>query len=346
MTYCTARSAVYRSYICMQACRLRPAFDCATADPSRPQCRVVAAPPSIRTVPRAPVSAAALAARQVDAVRDDPRARLRLASETYERRLGAARRHLPFRRAAMSFMRWEERRGLLNPLHGSPPGSPWWRALNARLLRDGCEAVARASGHGGTQSSPTIGLWMQFIARPSARSWYRAHNASIVAAYLEHRDLAERECRIERFFLNVVLLRVLYAHALVAAPDLALGPCAPLGRLLGDPRLGMAGAFLSLGRVLPARYPAQGDLDQYLQGEHGIGRTLDYAVIAPRLQELYVWSARELGLPGLAQLIWNGSPVYAWPREEHAVWDPPALAILPRVVAHATAHRPVAVPAG
>ncbi len=40
---------------------------------------------------------------------------------------------------------------------------------------------------------------------------YRAHNASIASAYLDHRDLACTESRPERFFLNVVLLRVLYA---------------------------------------------------------------------------------------------------------------------------------------
>ena len=55
--------------------------------------------------------------------------------------------------------------------------------------------------------------------------------------------------------MNVALARVLYAHALAGAPRLALGRFAPLGRLLGDPRLGMAGAFLSLRRVLPDRYP-------------------------------------------------------------------------------------------
>jgi hypothetical protein len=239
-------------------------------------------------------------------------------------------------------MRWEASRGLLNPVTGERPGSPWWRALNERLLRDGCEAVARASGHRGPRSSDTIGLWMRFVAQPSARTWYRAHNASIVAAYLEHRDLAERECRIERFFLNVVLLRVLYAHALVAAPELALGRLAALGRVLGDPRLGMAGAFLSLGRVLPARYPAPGDLDDYLQAEHRFGRTLDFAVIRPRLEELYAWSAGELGHPSLSGLICDGCPVYAWPREERDVWDPPVLAGLSRAVGHLTAPRPVA----
>jgi hypothetical protein len=35
--------------------------------------------------------------------------------------------------------------------------------------------------------------------------------------------------------MNVVLARVLYVQTLVAAPRLALGPFAPLSRLLGDP---------------------------------------------------------------------------------------------------------------
>jgi hypothetical protein len=59
---------------------------------------------------------------------------------------GRAPRHLPFRRAALSFMRWQARRGLLNPLDASPPGSVWWRAVNERLLRDGCETVALLGG--------------------------------------------------------------------------------------------------------------------------------------------------------------------------------------------------------
>ena len=204
-------------------------------------------------------TAAEWAVEQVTAVREDPAARLALVTRTYQGPVGRAPRHWRFRRAAISFMRWQAERGVLDPLDASPPGSPWWRAVNERLLRDGCEAVARSGGLLGGPSSPTIGLWMSFIEGPTARSWYRAHNASIVAAYLEHHGLARQESMPERFFLNVVLLRVMYAHALVAAPSLALGRFAPLGPILGDPRLGMAGWFLSLGRVLPDRYPlAQG----------------------------------------------------------------------------------------
>src|SRR5690349_4414640 len=116
--------------------------------------------------------------------------------------------------------------------------------------------------------------------------------------------------------MNVALLRVFYAHALAGAPRLALGRCAPLGRVLGDPRLGMAGAFLSLRRVLPTRYPLGLDVERYIADEQGLGRMLDYAVIAPRLQRLYEWSAADLGEPRLRDLVRDGNPVYAWPYAE------------------------------
>jgi hypothetical protein len=239
----------------------------------------------------------------------------------------------------MSFMRWQVERGVLRPLNGSLPGSPWWRAVNDRLLSDGCEAMARSGGLVGELSSPAIKLWMSFIAMPTGSSWYRAHNASIVSAYLENRDLAESEARPERFFLNVTLLRVLYAHALSAAPRLALGRFAPLGRVLGDPRLGMAGAFLSLGRVLPDGYPLRDDPEVYIAGEHGLGRTLDYGVIGPRLQLLYDWSAGELGLPGLRGLIRDGCPIYLWSYADRQVWTQVPESLPVRILRLATSAR-------
>src|ERR1700752_5454728 len=86
---------------------------------------------------------------QVATVRDDPGARLALMARVFHGPTGRAPRHLPFRRAALSFMRWQARRGLLNPLDASPPGSVWWRAVNERLLRDGCETIAVLRGLGG-----------------------------------------------------------------------------------------------------------------------------------------------------------------------------------------------------
>lgn len=268
------------------------------------------------------ISAADLALQQVEAVREEPLKRLELLKRTYHGPSGHAPDHLPFRRAAVAFMRWEVERGVLAPLDAAPAGSRWWRAVNERLLRDGCEAVARSGGHGGAQSSPVIALWMDFVSNPRAQTWYRAHNASIVAAYLENRTLAEQENVPERFFLNVVLLRLLYAHALVSAPRLALGWLAGIGPLLGDPRVAVTNIFLSLSRIVPDRYPLERDVHAYIAEENMFGRLLDYGIIQPRFQRLYEWSAEELGEPGLLDLVREGSPVYAWPFERRDVWEP------------------------
>ena len=284
-------------------------------------------------------SAVARAEAQVAAVRDDPDARLALIVRTYHGPTGEAPRHLPFRRAALSFMRWQAKRGLLNTLDASPPGSPWWRTMNERLLRDGAESVALAGGLTGEPTSRAVRLWLEFIAKPAAPNWYRAHNASIVSAYLEHRRLADAESAPERFFMNVALVRCLYAHTLVSAPRLALGRFAPLARVLGDPRLGMTGAFLSLRRVLPNRYPLGEDVQRYIAQEQRLGRLLDYAVILPRLQRIYEWSAEELGEPRLLDLVRDGSPIYAWPYEERQVWEPPTMPLAGRLLERATRPR-------
>ena len=102
-------------------------------------------------------------------MRDDPAARLALMDRLFHGPTGRASRHLPFRRAALSFMRWQAHRGVLNSLEASPPGSVWWRAMNERLLRDGCEAVGLLGGLAGAASSLAVRLWLEFSARPSSK---------------------------------------------------------------------------------------------------------------------------------------------------------------------------------
>jgi hypothetical protein len=236
------------------------------------------------------------------------------------------RGYLPYRRAASAFMGWQLRRGLLNPDSDPRPGSPWWRELNERLLRDTAEAGAIAYGYAGDPSGPGAAAFLEFIRQPSARNWYRAHNVSIVAGYLANEDLAAAERRVERFVINIVLVRVLFAHALVAAPRLALGWLAPLGRPVGDPRAAMTGIFMSLSRVLPDRYPLGDELSPYLKKEHGFGHMLDVGVIQPRAIELYDWSAKELALPGLRALLNGETPTYAWDVADADPWRyPPSL---------------------
>ena len=160
------------------------------------------------------ITAADKAERMVAEVRDDPAARIRCAADAYAFGRGG-RRYRPYRRAVVAFMRWQQARGVLNALDDDIPGSPWWRAVNEGLLSDTVEAKLLVERGEGQPSRPSVARWVNFFEAPSARSWYKAHNASVVAGYLAHAALAALEAPAERFFMNVVLVRVLYAHALV-----------------------------------------------------------------------------------------------------------------------------------
>ncbi|SRR6266566_3589872 len=125
--------------------------------------------------------ALAWAEAQVEATRDDPAARP-CAAGPHLPVAGGPRAPTPaVPRSALSFMTWQRERGLLNPLDASPSGTVRWRAVNERLLRDGCEAIALVGALPGEPSSQAERLWLEFIATPTPSDWYRAHNASIVA---------------------------------------------------------------------------------------------------------------------------------------------------------------------
>ncbi|GAB1819502.1 hypothetical protein [Herbidospora sp. RD11066] len=262
---------------------------------------------------RVSADAARKAAEMVAEARDDPAGRLRLAARSYEHPRGLR----PYQRAEMAFMRWQIQRGLMHPV----TGSPWWRAVNETLLRDTTEASLLVNGVDGEPSTPAVAHWTGFLEDPGPNAWYLAHNASIVAGYLGHRDLVEGETPLERFFMDVALLRVLYAHCLLTRPRLALGRLAFLGPLLGDPRRRGADLFLSLSDVLPDVYPLDGmTIEEVLAQENSLGRVFDYGVIVPRLGPLYLAAAEDLGEPRVAELHSADSPMYAWPYEYRHVW--------------------------
>ena len=89
-------------------------------------------------------------------------------------------------------------------------------------------------------------------------------------------------------------------------------------------------------RVLPNRYPLDSDVELYLAEEQRLGRMLDYAVIVPRLQRLYEWSAQELAEPRLLELIRDGNPIYAWPFAERHVWRTQQMPFAARALARVT----------
>jgi hypothetical protein len=91
--------------------------------------------------------------------------------------------------------------------------------------------------------------------------------------------------------------------------------------------------------VLPSRYPLDRDVERYVSDEQRLGRMLDYAVIAPRLQALYEWSAEELAEPRVCELVREGNPIYAWPFEERHVWHARQMPVAARVLGRVTRPR-------
>ncbi len=230
----------------------------------------------------------------------------RLAVASYQSLEGEAAR---YGRAELSFLRWEIQRGVLASPFSARPGSPWWRAINDRLLRDKLEAALL--GACGEPSRPSVAAWQRFLHQPSPVSWYRAHNASVVDAYLLHEALSLSELSVERFMMNVALLRVMYAHALVEAPRLALGSLSALGPWLGDPRRRSTGIFLDLRNTFPQAYPLLGySLSAIVAAERPLARWLDFAIICTRLTALYEFTATTLALPAVMGLIRDDIPCY------------------------------------
>ena len=213
---------------------------------------------------------------------------------------------------------------MLNALDAEAPGSPWWRAVNEDLLRDTLEAKLLVEREDVVVSRPTVQHWVDFFRAPSARSWYLAHNASVVAGYLTHMDLAAREAPAERFFMNVVLVRVLYAHALVVDANLALGRFAFV-RQTGRSSAGARAAGAAVDEdVLPVSYPIdEVTIEEVIDSENRLFRLVDFGVIATRADALYTASARVLDEPRLLGLFSDGAPAYAWPSDQRHVWTPP-----------------------
>ncbi|GAB2505823.1 hypothetical protein [Nocardia heshunensis] len=243
------------------------------------------------------------AERRVDAVRDDPTGRVALAAESYPAELA------DYGRAELAFLRWELARGVLDP----ETGSPWWRAVNDRLLLDKVEGRILAAD-GGTASTAGAQGWQEFLATPSPSSWYRAHNRSVVSGYLDQVELAENECAAERFMINVTLVRMLFTHALIERPELALGRFARLGPRIGDPRTRSVGLFLNLRNVFPEIYPLHDiSVETVIALEGRIARMIDYGLIVPRLDDIYSFAAETLQEPRLPALIADGAMRYAGP---------------------------------
>ena len=244
-------------------------------------------------------------------VLDDPEGRLQLQEEFYDR-YGYGDNY-GYGNSAVAFMRWEFRRGVLEPLQGSNPGSPWWRNVNAAFLLTNKigELVFKANLSGTTFSQP-IRFWLAYLRLPTAQSWYKAHNASIVQGYLDEVTSAKQEMSEEQVFMNEVLSRVLYAQAMVKGQAFPFG-C--LGSIIANSKLPSVKIMVHLPAFYPDNYPLTGDdirniLHENRDVEDELVKILDDTIIHHKLNHLYAQAASWLSNPNLVKLVSKGKMIY------------------------------------
>lgn len=274
---------------------------------------------------------------QVDLVADDPAGRLALRRDFY-RQYGAAAGAAPalgYGTSEVSFLEWEIARGVLDPVGPrASGGSAWWRAVNLDFLYFG--QMARLAHE--RELAPALlpwpaQAWLTYISAPGAQTWYRAHNACIVAGYVRRRTEAKLESREERVFLNMVLYRLLYAQGLVEGVEMGR-----VGRLLANPELPSVEVLVHLPDFYPRRYPlTDGEYRELIGKGHGpeewAAIVLDDLLICPQLRTLYQHGATWCRTPELLDFVKDGEPTY--PDLDPHAWHHVLLARVARLASRA-----------
>lgn len=215
----------------------------------------------------------------------------------------------------LAFMQWEKKRGVLNPMdvEGIPPGSPWWREVNSHFLflSTYAQLIYESKEIPPHSLEPPVRFWIDFIRKPEAATWYRAHNSSIIAGYVHCESIAPQETLAEQIFMNIVLYRVIFAQAMVERDTLL----DDLGAVMANPEFEAVKLITSIEDFYPDQYPlTQKDIKEILGRGHSLGdttvRILDNGIILPRLEEFYnhavIWDES----PELMNYIHKGKPYY------------------------------------
>jgi hypothetical protein len=211
----------------------------------------------------------------------------------------------------LAFIKWEIRRGTLNPLDAKKPGSPWWRAVNSDFLFVSTWAqLIHESGETFEELPKPVHFWLDYINNPNAKTWYRAHNSSIIYGYQKADALAYDETIFEQYFINIVLYRLLYAQSMVEGVSFGV-----LGEIFGNPRGDAVSIITNIASFYPSNYPmTKEDIKYVLHRSHnviGVIETFfDKVLILEQLDALYREASKWNQAPILNKYTEENKPVY------------------------------------
>lgn len=218
----------------------------------------------------------------------------------------------------LAFIKWEIKRGVLNPLSATPSGSEWWRAVNSYFLYVGTLAqLIHESGEDFKDLPTPVTFWLAYINEPNECTWYRAHNSSIIEGYAEANKLALKENVYEQYFMNIVLYRLLYAQSMVEGVSFGI-----LGKIFANPRGYAVSIITDIEAFYPGHYPlTKEDIKYVMHKAHNCMGILedifDYLFIIPHLEQLYKEAAKWNTTPVLTSFIAKNKPVYPLHKEKN-----------------------------
>ncbi|GAA4829075.1 NAD(P)-binding protein [Algivirga pacifica] len=245
----------------------------------------------------------------INTLKDNPDARLRSRQAFYEKYGFGRWTKYGFGESELDFLEWEIKRGVLNPVGGSP----WWSAVNldfiyyAELAKNIFESKEEIDG-----VALPVQRWLDYLHTPSSQTWYMAHNTSIVMGYIKYVELATQENPYEQYFINEVLMRVLYAQEMVDGKAEGFWK---VGEWLANPKLPSVDILVGLQDLYPTHYPLS--KKDIIHVEHK-GRSiemfmedfLDEVLISSQLDELFADTAVLLQIPELTTFVKNNKCIY------------------------------------
>ena len=254
----------------------------------------------------------------VRAVSNDPQGRYQLRYEFYQKYGDPfVKGNEGLGNSELAFIKWEIKRGTLNPMDGYQPGSPWWREVNSHFLYVSTLAgLIEESGETFQEVPVPVSCWLDYIATPNECSWYRAHNSSIISGYHIADSLAFKENIYEQYFVNIVLYRLLYAQSMVEGVSFGI-----LGKIFGNPRGSAVSIITDIEAFYPSHYPlSKEDIAYVTHRAHNfmglIEDIFDKILILPHLDELYTETAKWNNSPVVLKYVRNNKPIYPITKSE------------------------------
>jgi uncharacterized protein with NAD-binding domain and iron-sulfur cluster len=251
----------------------------------------------------------------VDRVSDNPEDRYQLRVSFYKKYGFGGENDLGYGDSELAFLRWEIDRGVLNNMHDTAnSGSAWWRAVNSDFIYNSeLAGLIYEAGIPSIGVSDQVAYWLNYIQNPSPVSWYKAHNSSIIAGYLDHTEKAHTEGKPEQLFTNIVLYRLLFAQVMVEDPYHDL--IGKLARTIASPSSPAVNILVHIPDFYPRHYPlTSADIANVTHKSHHLMNIpediLDEWIILPHLNELYHLIALKLNIPPLENLQDENKPIY------------------------------------